>query len=69
MPTPWWTRLAQLCDGAPIPILHSMMGTLERKQAWMARMEEAGVPLFDNVEDMAAAAGMLARYRETLQTA
>jgi acetyltransferase len=56
-------RLAQLCEGAPLPILHSMMGTLERKIDWMARMEAAGVPMFDSAEDMAAAAGMLSRYR------
>jgi len=59
-------RLAQLAQGARLPLLHSMMGTLEHKQAWMRRMEQAGVPLFDNVEDMAAAAGMLARYRDML---
>ncbi len=40
-----------------------MMGTLEGKQEWMAKMEEAGVPMFDNVEDMAEAAAMLACYR------
>jgi acetyltransferase len=39
------------------------MGTLEKKREWMARMEQAGVPMFDNVEDMAEAAGLLARYR------
>ena len=57
------TRLAAIAKGAPLPILHAMMGTLEGKQAWMARMEEAGVPMFDNVEDMAEAAALLARYR------
>jgi acetyltransferase len=57
------TRLAALAKGAPLPILHAMMGTLEGRQAWMARMEAAGVPMFDNVEDMAEAAGLLARYR------
>jgi acetyltransferase len=56
-------RLAALSRGAPLPILHSMMGTLEKKREWMARMEQAGVPMFDNVEDMAEAAGLLARYR------
>jgi acetyltransferase len=56
-------RLATLSRGAPLPILHSMMGTLEKKREWMARMEQAGVPMFDNVEDMAEAAGLLARYR------
>ena len=57
------TRLADLCRGARLPILHSMMGTLEHKAQWMAAMEGAGVPMFDNVEDMAEAAGLLARYR------
>ncbi len=56
-------RLAELCRGARMPILHSMMGTLERRAEWMAAMEAAGVPMFDNVEDMAVAAGLLARYR------
>jgi acetyltransferase len=40
-----------------------MMGTLEQKAQWMAQMEAAGVPMFDNAEDMAQAAGLLARYR------
>jgi acetyltransferase len=57
------SRLAELCREAPVPILHSMMGTLEHKAQWMAQMEAAGVPMFDNAEDMAHAAGMLARYR------
>jgi acetyltransferase len=57
------SRLAGLAKDAKVPILHSMMGTLERKAEWMDRMEHAGVPLFDNVEDMAEAAGLLARYR------
>jgi acetyltransferase len=61
-------RLAALAQGASLPILHAMMGTLEGKQAWMARMEEAGVPMFDNAEDMAEAAGMLARYRVVSRT-
>jgi acyl-CoA synthetase (NDP forming) len=57
------SRLVELCRQAPVPILHSMMGTLEHKAQWMAQMEAAGVPMFDNAEDMAHAAGMLARYR------
>jgi acyl-CoA synthetase (NDP forming) len=56
-------RMAELCRQAPVPILYSMMGTLEHKAQWMAQMEAAGVPMFDNAEDMAHAAGMLARYR------
>jgi acetyltransferase len=57
-------RLAQLAALARRPLLHAMMGTLEGRQEWMRQMEQAGVPLFDNVEDMAAAAGLLARRRE-----
>jgi acetyltransferase len=57
-------RLALHAREARVPLLHAMMGTLEHKQAWMHTMEQAGVPLFDNVEDMAAAAGMLARWRD-----
>ena len=60
-------RLAQLSRGAGIPIMHSMMGTLEHKWEWMLRMEQAGVPMFDNVEDMAEAAALLARYRVALR--
>jgi acyl-CoA synthetase (NDP forming) len=61
------TRLAALAQGARLPILHAMMGTLEGRQAWMARMEAAGVPMFDDVEDMAEAAALLARYRTASQ--
>jgi acetyltransferase len=57
-------RLAELAHAAPLPILHAMMGTLEGRAGWMRQMETAGVPLFDNVEDMAAAAGLLARHRD-----
>ena len=52
-----------------MPILHSMMGTLEHKAQWMVAMESAGVPMFDDVEDMAQAAGLLARYRALHQSA
>ena len=57
------TRLAQLCSSARMPILHSMMGTLEHKAEWRSAMEAVGVPMFGDVEDMAQAAGLLARYR------
>ncbi len=56
-------RLAELCRDARMPILHSMMGTLEYKTEWSSAMESAGVPMFGDVEDMAQAAGLLARYR------
>jgi len=54
--------LVERAQGAPLPILHSMMGTLEDGPGWFAGMEAAGVPMFDNVEDMARAAGHLAAY-------
>lgn len=56
--------LAGLSKSAGLPIMHSMMGTLEHKRDWFARMEAAGVPMFDDPEAMCAAAGMLARHRE-----
>jgi acyl-CoA synthetase (NDP forming) len=55
-------RLAGLAAAAPIPILHSMMGTLPGKADWFATMERAGIPMFNDVEEMAEAAGLLARY-------
>ena len=58
-------RLAEIARGSTVPLLHAMMGTLERREAWMRRMEDAGVPMFDDVEDMAAAAGLLARVHGT----
>ena len=39
-----------------------MMGTLPGKADWFATMEGAGVPMFNDVEEMAEAAGLLARY-------
>jgi acetyltransferase len=55
-------RLARLARQSPLPLLHSMMGTLPAKSEWFARMEQAGVPMFNDVEEMAEAAGLLARY-------
>jgi hypothetical protein len=39
-----------------------MMGTLPSKAEWLAAMQRAGVPTFNDVEEMAEAAGLLARY-------
>ncbi len=39
-----------------------MMGTLPGKAEWFATRERAGVPMFNDVEEMAEAAGLLARY-------
>ncbi len=55
-------RLAALAKGTNKPVFHSMIGTLPGKKEWFAKMEEAGVPMFNNVEDMADAAGILAAY-------
>jgi acyl-CoA synthetase (NDP forming) len=55
-------RLAELAAAAPLPLMHSMMGTLPGKAEWFATMESAGVPMFNDVEEMAEAAGLLARY-------
>lgn len=55
-------RLADLAATAPLPLMHSMMGTLPGKAGWFATMERAGVPMFNDVEEMAEAAGLLARY-------
>ena len=40
----------------------AVMGTLPGKADWFATMERAGVPMFNDVEEMAEAAGLLARY-------
>jgi acyl-CoA synthetase (NDP forming) len=55
-------RLAELARDARLPLLHSMMGTLPGKADWFATMERAGVPMFNDVEEMAEAGGLLARY-------
>jgi hypothetical protein len=55
-------RLAELAASARLPVMHSMMGTLPDKAAWFAALEAAGVPTFNDVEEMAEAAGLLARY-------
>lgn len=63
------TALARQALQAPLPLLHAMMGTLEHKDGWMQQMEAAGVPMFDDVEDMATAAGLLAQRHEMLRPA
>jgi acetyltransferase len=67
-PNPVVARLAELARHAPLPVMHCMMGTLEGRNDWMRQLEAAGVPLFDNVEDMAVAAGLLARHRDAAMT-
>ena len=56
------SRLAELSSTAPLPMMHGMMGTLPGKEEWFATMERAGVPMFNDVEEMAEAAGLLASY-------
>lgn len=55
-------RLANFAAVTKLPLMHSMMGTLPGKHEWFATMERAGVPMFNDVEEMAEAAGLLARY-------
>jgi len=62
--SPVIATLAAASKGAPLPILHAMMGTLPGKREWFATMEHAGVPMFTDVESMASALGALARYAE-----
>lgn len=54
--------LSAVASGSHVPLMHSMMGTLEHREAWFARLEAAGVPAFADSEEMCAAAGMLVRY-------
>jgi len=62
--SPVIATLANLAKGAPVPILHTMMGTLPGKREWFAAMEYAGVPMFTDVESMASAISALARCAE-----
>jgi acetyltransferase len=56
--------LAARAQSAKLPVMHAMMGTLEHKAEWFAQMEAAGVPAFNDAEDMCVAAGLLARHRD-----
>ncbi|MGE0152204.1 MAG: CoA-binding protein [Reyranellaceae bacterium] len=63
--------LREAAREAPFAVMHAMMGTLPGKQEWFAALESAGIPAFNDVEEMAEAAGMLARYpilRDALRT-
>jgi acyl-CoA synthetase (NDP forming) len=63
-------RLAELSAQTQVPVFHSMMGTLEHRDVWFAKMESSGVPMFNDVEEMAWTAATLARYpaiRQALQ--
>jgi acetyltransferase len=61
--------LARLAKTAPLPVMHSMMGTISRKDAWFGELEAAGVPMFDDVEAMAECAALVARYPALRQRA
>lgn len=62
--TPVVATLRQVAQNAPFAVMHSMMGTLPDKQAWFSSLEESGIAVFNDVEEMAEAAGLLARYPE-----
>jgi acetyltransferase len=55
-------ELARLAKGAAMPLFHSMMGTLVHKQDWFATMEASGVAMFNDAEEMAETAAILAQY-------
>lgn len=61
-PAPVIARLGELAGKAKVPFLHSMMGTLPGSAEWFATMENFGVPMFRDVEQMAECAGILAQY-------
>lgn len=66
--TPVIEILASTAKQAAIPVMHSMMGTLHAKEEWFATMERAGVPMFNDVEEMAIAAGILAQCAALVST-
>ncbi len=55
-------ELARRAEDSPLPLFHSMMGTLTHKQEWFAKMEAAGVAMFNDSEEMAETASILAKY-------
>jgi acetyltransferase len=57
-------RLAAGASKVAVPMMHAMMGTLERKAAWFASLEAAGIPAFNDVEEMAECAALLTRWPE-----
>lgn len=56
--------LARRVRETRVPVMHSMMGTLQHKAQWFAELEAVGIPMFGDIEDMCVAAGLLARHRE-----
>ena len=63
-PVPVVACLAQAAKGAGIPMMHTMMGTLQGRHEWFGTLGAAGVPAFDDGEEMAVAAGCCARYAQ-----
>jgi acetyltransferase len=57
-------RLAATAPNAPMPMMHAMMGTLEKRAVWFTALEKVGVPAFSDVEEMAECAALLARWPE-----
>jgi len=55
--------LAERIENCKLPVMYSMMGTLEDGPAWFDRLEAAGCPTFGNVEDMVVTAALMARYQ------
>lgn len=60
-PVPVAARIAALAPTAGIPVMHSMMGSLPMEQLTRT-IEAAGVPMFNDPEQMAETAGILASY-------
>lgn len=72
-PAPVVAKLAEACAEQArrpggLPIMHTMMGTLPTRAELFARLEAAGVPAFDDGEEMAIAAGTCAAYRAWRET-
>ena len=55
-------EIARLAAKNNLPMLHSMMGTLPHKADWFAALEAAGIPVFNDSEQMAECAGILSHY-------
>ncbi len=63
-PTPVVEMIAACGSSAKIPILHCMLGRLDRQSEWFQLIEKTGIPVFDDPEEMVECAGLLSRYDE-----
>ncbi len=61
-PVPVVARIAAGAKHLGLPMMHTLMGTLPERPAMQAVLERAGIPHFADVEEMAGAAVLLARY-------